>query len=350
MAGRDVTLEAWDVDPGAFPTSAAPEERLAFLVRFAVLAPNSHNTQPWRFRVAEHRLDLYADRTRRLPVVDPQDRALTISCGAALGTLRVAAAHLGIGLRVSAQPDRSHPDLLASIVVDDGATVETDLAPLLAAVPMRRSNRRAYEPAPVPAPVIEALVAAAAAEGVVAKPVLTDQERASVADLVAAGDRAQLADRAFRAELAAWIRPNRSAAADGMRGHAFGMGDLVSRLGPWFIRTVDTGRSQAAKDRGLAAGSPLLLLLATGTDGVEPWLRTGQALQRVLLTARTARLWSAHLNQPVEVPGLRPQLASLLGVEGRPQLLLRLGAATGAPPPSPRRPMPEVLELGTRAP
>lgn len=58
----------------------------------AIRAPSSHNTQPWLFDCRDERIDLLADRTRALPANDPEDRELTISCGCALMTLRVAAA------------------------------------------------------------------------------------------------------------------------------------------------------------------------------------------------------------------------------------------------------------------
>src|SRR5687767_3698769 len=68
-------------------------------VRSAVRAPSSHNTQPWLFRLrGDDVLELYADRSRALPVVDPRDRELTISCGAALFHVRAAlraAGHAG---------------------------------------------------------------------------------------------------------------------------------------------------------------------------------------------------------------------------------------------------------------
>jgi hypothetical protein len=60
-----------------------------------VLAPSGHNTQPWLFNVSGDAVELHADRTRGLPVVDPEDRALVISCGAALFFLRTAIRHFG---------------------------------------------------------------------------------------------------------------------------------------------------------------------------------------------------------------------------------------------------------------
>ncbi|HEX8385847.1 MAG TPA: nitroreductase family protein, partial [Rubricoccaceae bacterium] len=79
----------WALPEEEFPGLINDAERLRFLVRYAVLAPSARNTQPWRFHVAGNTLELWADRTRGLPVVDPAGRELTISCGAALYHLRL---------------------------------------------------------------------------------------------------------------------------------------------------------------------------------------------------------------------------------------------------------------------
>ena len=47
--------------------------------------------------------------------------------------------------------------------------------------------------------------------------------RNAVADLVAQADRLQMADKEFRRELAAWLRPNWSDRGDGMPGFALGL-------------------------------------------------------------------------------------------------------------------------------
>ena len=82
-----------------------------------VLAPSSHNTQPWWFRVGEDTVELFADRTRSLPVNDPFDRELTISCGAALTNLVVAARAGSLEPQVDVLPDPGEPDLLARVVL-----------------------------------------------------------------------------------------------------------------------------------------------------------------------------------------------------------------------------------------
>ncbi len=43
------------------------------LVRYATLAPSSHNTQCWRFALQEQAITILPDLTRRCPAVDPDD-------------------------------------------------------------------------------------------------------------------------------------------------------------------------------------------------------------------------------------------------------------------------------------
>ena len=85
------------------------------------------------------------------------------------------------------------------------------------------------------------------------------------------------------------------------------------------------------------------MLLGTGEDRPRAWLAAGQALALMLLAATAEGGRAAFLNQPVEVPALRPRLRAAAGLEGVPQLLLRLGRAAEAPA-SARRDAASVLE------
>lgn len=136
------------------------------LVRYAVLAHSGHNTQPWLFGVDDGGLDLLADRTRALPVVDPHDRELTISCGAALDHLRVAGAAFGHRADIATLPDPGSPDLLATVRLDAGHRAPSrEDAALFDAIPLRRTNRHRFDHRGVPAQTIAHLVAVAAEEG-----------------------------------------------------------------------------------------------------------------------------------------------------------------------------------------
>jgi hypothetical protein len=306
------------------------------LVRQAVLAPSSHNTQPWLFRVSESAIDLLADRTRALPVNDPVDRELTISCGCALMNLRASAASRGSRLQVQLCPDTEEPDWLASasIAAEMGA-VSTE-AVLSEFIEHRRTYRKRFSAREVEPAAVDRLVEAANEEGAWLRPLLSEPARQQAAMLVAEGDAAQWANPSWRRELAAWMHPRR-------RGDGLTVPALAAPLAQIVIRSFDMGGGVGAKDRELAEASPLLAVLGTSGDHPRDWLLAGQALERVLLLACQQGLQASYLNQPIQVASLRPKLQNLVG-GGFPQILLRLGFPLEGIPAAPRRPVEDVIE------
>jgi len=334
--------DPWQISDRAFPKSDSASEKMRFLLNYAILAPSSHNSQPWLFRIIDDEIELHADRTRALPVVDPDDRELIISCGAALFNLRIAMRHYGYEGIVRTIPDAKKPDLLARIKFGNEKKPTLEENQLFDAIVKRRTNRMPFGTQPVHGSLLRALQEAATKEGAWLHIVLGDEDRNGLADLIAEGDRIQMSDGHFRRELAAWIHPNRTVSHDGTPGYAFGFGALTGYFGPLVVRTFDVGKGQAAKDRQLASGSPVLAVLGTKSDGTSDWLAAGQALARVLLRARVDDVWASFLNQPIEVPDLRTKLVDLLDRKGSPQLIFRMGHGRDVKP-TPRRTPGEVL-------
>ncbi|MCC7288231.1 MAG: nitroreductase family protein [Burkholderiaceae bacterium] len=304
------------------------------LVQAATLAPSSHNTQPWLFRIGGSTIELLADRTRALPVNDPEDRELSISCGCALLNLRIAAAAAGLRAEVLMLPDGSMGDLLARIRVAPIAAPSLD-AELQGAMAERRTYRERFDSTPVDPDVLRSLAEAAASEGATLTVLETPEQRLHAAALVAEGDSVQWANPSWRRELAAWMHPRR-------RGDGLTLPALAVPVAQMVVRTFDMGNGVAAKDRQLADESPVLAVLATAGDTPHDWLAAGQALQRLLLLAVSRGLQASYLNQPVQIASLRPKLQQLTRRPGHAQLLLRLGAPLRALPATPRRPLPDI--------
>jgi nitroreductase len=304
----------------------------------ATLAPSSHNTQPWRFRVRAEDIELIADRTRALPVNDPFDRELTISCGAALFNLRVAAAAAGLDALVEPLPVVGDPDVLARITLATGTGRRLhDAAALDAALPRRRTYRRKFLTQAVERSQIDALCAAAREEGARLAPVDTESLRAAAADLIGEADVLLWGDVQWRRELASWMHPQR-------RNEGFGIPGMTRPAAELIVRSFDMGEGVAARDAQLLHGSPLIAVLGTESDDASTWLRAGQALERVLLRACADGLQASFLNQPVVVPAMRKRLQALIPTVGRPQIILRLGYPATDLAPVDRRPLDEVIQ------
>ena len=316
-------------------TSAPIDEHtLRHLVSRALLAPSSHNTQPWFYEADAESIRLYADRTRALPANDPDDRELIISCGCALFNLRAAAAERGWDLICTTNPDPNDEDLLAEVRI--GGNPDPALSELTAFIDERHTYRKAFEDREVAADALDGLSSAAEAEGAWLEVLGDDERRHAAADLVAEGDASQWADPSWRRELAAWMHPRRS-------GDGLTLPWLALPVARIVERTFDMGNGVGAKDRQLAEGSPVLAVLGTDGDTPDHWLGCGQALQRVLLHAVAFGLQASYLNQPVQVAHLRPKLQNLCRRAGCAQVLLRIGYPQEAVPASPRRPLSDIL-------
>lgn len=302
------------------------------LVQKAIEAPSSHNTQPWLFRLENEAIEIWADRTRALPVNDPFDRELTISCGAAFLNLRVAAAAHGVA--TSVRPGGEDPDHLATIRLGEGR-VESSLAPLAPSIDDRFSTRESFENESLPDTLLADMDAAVELEG--ARLHEVDQEdRSFVGELVAEGDRVQFANPSWRRELASWMHSTRD-------GDGLAMSPWVAPISRLVVRNFDMGDKVGQTDEELAREAPALVAISTARDDEDSWLSAGQALQRALLIAAAQEVQAGYLNQPCQLVEIRGRLAKCLSPGRYPQVLLRLGVAEPPSLRAPRRPVEEVL-------
>ncbi len=330
----------WNVNAADFPAQGTPHQKLEFFLNYAVLAPSTHNSQPWLFRIVGKTVEIYADRTRALPVVDPEDRELVMSCGCALYNLRLTMHHFGYGDETEICPDEENPDLVAEVKLAGEYKPTPAEDALFQAITVRRTNRHRFEDRPVDEALLQELQAAAEAEGAVLK-IIEGDGRLALADLIAEGDQRQMADKRFRRELAAWIHPSRNVSQDGMPAYANTITDVTDSGSAFVIRTFELGDMQANLDYHIAMGSPVLAVLATADDTPADWIKVGAALSRMLLRGQVDGLYASYLNQPVEVPTLRPQVQEMIG-EAIPQLILRLGYGPDTKP-TPRRAVASVM-------
>jgi len=315
----------------ARPPQDSAADALNAAVDRAMLAPSLHNSQPWRFTVHADRLDVRADRTRHLTSIDPSGRELVQSVGAALFNARVTLAARGWAVDVQRCPSPDEPDLLAVLQLVDGPA-DPGLAVLDPLIPKRRTNRRTFD-ATVPTDAeLQSFTAAAVAEDAVLVPVLTGEQHRLVARLTQEADAQQRADPAYLAELAQWT--NRApATGDGIVAAAVPHVDGTA-TDDVPMRDFDTrGEGELPPSSGLGA-ERTMMVLGTLTDDEAARLRSGEAMQRVLLEITRAGWAVSPVTQAVEVPVTRLQLRTGLTWDTWPQMVLRIGHAgpTGATP------------------
>ncbi len=307
------------------------EEITRYVVARAIWAPSVHNTQPWRFTAeGGPHLSLYADTGRRLAAADPEGRELMISCGAALFSVRLALRSLGYIPETCVLPDPAQPALVARVSWRERAAADEFERRLSGHLLTRRTHRGAFDPEPLPPDTLAALRAGAAREGAVLRIVADDGHRAALAAVVQAAEHQVRYDGERLRELTRWTPAPGSACRDGVpatsylaraehtepdfpgrdfaRGHGWGLPPL----------TLATAHRAA----GVAS------LLTTAADRPADWVHTGQALQRILLTASVCGAAVALHSQPTELPLLREFIRTQLSDDAYPHLVLRIGLVT----------------------
>jgi nitroreductase len=338
-------------------TTSTLDEALEAAAGIGGFAPSIHNTQPWHWRVTAPVLELRAVRDRQLAATDPAGRLLTISCGAALHHARIALAAQGLRVTVQRRPDPGDPDLLARITVTDRGGASAATTRLLDAIRDRHTDRRPVSSAPVDATALVDLARAAAAEGGHLHVLRPD----GVIELAAAAARAQRVenqDPDVVEELAYWVggsnTPSVAGASATGGGETVGLpADVIPATPP---RTIVPGRDFGHGGTLPISESPIsgghdraatYAVLYTDEDQPEAWLRAGEALSAVWLTATERGLSVLPLSAAVEVEATRATLRRLLSGLGEPMLVLRIGVPEPGPVPHTARLDPEqTIEHG----
>jgi hypothetical protein len=325
----------WEVSFQDFPSMLPIQEQLKFLLQYAVLAPSTKNTQPWRFSIGENTIGVFADLTRWQPVADRGRRELYISLGCALENLLVAGEQFGFRHDVSYFPQSTNEELAAIVTFLPGGTpsiYRTGIA--LATITARHTQHGPYRDEPVTEEVRCRLLQSCSAAGL--RVDLTDDPatRSRVIELNLHADEMEFADPEFRKELGYWVGQG-----------VYGTPRLVSRLEGLLLSRVNLGRAIGKRNAAVLSSASLIGLISARTDDRTSQIRTGQALERLWLHATRIGIALQPMSQALEIPSLRAELARVILESGWiPEQVFRIGyAMRPAKQHTPRRSPDQVL-------
>lgn len=330
----EISLEPWRISEDDFPAGGTRGEQIRFLLRYAILAPSSHNSQPWRFSVSDRHVDVFMDKDRWLTVADADRRELRLSIGCALENLLIAAEHFGLKHDVAYFPEPGDDDLAATVRFDsDGSPSSVRPPVLFEMIAARRTSHMQHDGRSISEDVQKRLRECCVEEGIYLYLTSAVATKRRIDELIMRADLIQFADPAFRRELAYWI-------GEGV----FGTSRLMSKLLKMAVARVNLGRSQSRRDSALVMSSPVFGIFGSSGDDRTTQIRMGQVFERMCLLAASMDLWTQPMSQIVELPELRDEVAQIIPERNiMPEHPFRLGYA--APPlPTPRRPLEQVIE------
>lgn len=299
------------------------------LVRYATLAPSSHNTQCWKFQIEKQTISILPDFLRRCAAVDPDNHHLFVSLGCATENLVQAARAFGIqgeanfdasqngGIKVSLSPSHA---------------VTTDL---YQAIPERQCTRSEYDGLALSSAEISRLEKAGTGNGVYVLIFSEKEALEKILEYVTQANTAQMNDHAFVEELKRWIRFNNDEAistGDGLSTLTTGNPSTPSWLGRLLFEEFFTAKSENDKYAKHVRSSAGIAVFVSEVNDPVHWIEVGRCYQRFALQSTAMGIRNAFLNQPVEVSNLRQQFATFLNVKHhRPDLVVRFGRGPKMP-------------------
>jgi nitroreductase len=315
------------------------------IIESAAAAPSIHNTQPWQFTVvADDLLEVHADPDRALWVSDPRARALYMSCGAALFNIKTAIRMTGFNPLVWPLP---HPEfsplVLAAVQAEPGRPPTFAEREMYEAIWQRHTNRNPFTSEAIAEPMLSALEQAAGFEFATLR-LLPSTEAAVVLELAAEASAELADDVEHRIELQKWI--GTTSATDGIPAEA--LPSQPSRRTAPVRGDLAAASVAVTRPAGDYEEFPQLAVLTTARDEPADWLRAGQALQRVLLTATVHGLSASFLYQSIELRDMRGDAAPPWPFPENPQIVIRLGYGK-QPVATPRRAIDDVLTRAAAA-
>lgn len=311
------------------------------LVRYATLAPSSHNTQCWKFALGgdSHAITILPDLSRRCPAVDPDDHHMFVSLGCAAENLvQAALAHgLKAEVRFDATLDAVHIAL---------APAPAQATPLFNAIASRQCTRGDYDGKPLSSAELTLLEGAGTSTDVHMLLITERTAMEGVLEQVVQANTAQMADPAFVKELKTWIRFNGTEAVrtgDGLFSATTGSPAIPTWLGELAFGWIFRAKSENDKyARQIRSSGGIAVFIGQAADKTH-WVEVGRCYERFALQATALGIRNAFVNQPVEIAAMRPQFSSALGLGvPRPDLVVRFGRGP-AMPRSLRRPVDAVL-------
>jgi nitroreductase len=323
------------------PATAVETEVIEDVVRTACRAPSLHNSQPWQWVFNRGQLRLFLDQSRVMDT-DHSAREALISCGAALDHLRVAMAAAGWQSRIDRFPNPSSPNHLASIEFDSVDFVTDRDRRRADAICVRRTDRLPFS-APTDWESFEPVVSTSVDRIAVHLDVICEDLHPRLVEAAEIAESLRLYDTPYHNELHWWTAPFE--ASQGIPYSALVSAAEGDRVGVGRIFPVSRRPERRLE---IPEDHAKVLLLSTNEDGRTDALACGEALSATLLECTMAGLATCPITHLTEVSVTRELIKRLVDRDAIPQVLVRVGVVPvteKAPPPTPRRPMSEVLKL-----
>lgn len=341
--------KAWKIDENDYPRNGTLKNKIKFFLGYAILAPSTHNTQPWKFKIENNSVDIFPDWNYKLPYADQNNRDLFISLGCCITNILSAASYFNFGYKIIINSS-SQENAFIRINFLENEKVDYSLASLFPFITKRYSNKLKYLVKPIEQNIIKQLEKLNKNENI---SIILSVDKSVNHNVAVLHERAISNfsnNKLFRRELSSWLRQNNTNLEDGMPGFVVGSKPIQTIVGRLLIEYIPfIFKFLGRKDKLLIENSPVIGIIACKDDSIVSWINVGTAFEKFALKTISFGISLTIMDAIVQDRGFLGNLAQLFFLKNmKPKILFRIGYSDTKKYHTPRRNLEKVLiEEGT---
>lgn len=330
----------WDIKKNDFPQGGTLQDKIRFVLGYAILSPSTHNSQPWLFKVENGSCKIYYDKNLKIPEADPLGRDLYISMGCMVENLAIAANYFGIfkDLKIVLQDN-----FIVEVYFQENGEKDSNLNYLVDVMPKRINARGLFESKLLPES-IQAEMMSFKKDIRIRTDFVTSKEKINkLSALTAEGLKLAYKKPSFRKEMSGWMHNNLSTAKTGLPGYSLRMPLILSFIIPTLVRFFDLSPLLAKLNYKSMASAPLICIFSSEESNPSTWFETGRTAQRFMLHLNSKSIRTSIFVASIEIGDLYKKVQEVLGGSLIPQFLFCAGYMNSVQKHSPRHNLEDKL-------
>lgn len=337
--------EAWEISVSDFEKQKTDYDKLLFFLGFGILAPSSHNSQPWEFQldVDNFSVAVFKSKVRALPFGDPQDDLLYVSIGCAIENIIIATDYFGYTTDVTYEED-TKVELCATLKFKQDHEQSLNGENLIHQIQRRIVNRGKYELKKPSADFLKKIQQFSNEDHKIV--IIQDSETITHIGKIVNHASIQLMDSSlFRKELSTHVKNNFTKSHVGIPAFGMQIPDALSLFVPTLIRFFNMDKLSKQQNETLFTKyTPLIVILTSKNDTKKDKLISGRIYQMISLNAISENIKTSPWGAVSVRSESKQELREVLNTEFYPEFLFRMGYNKEDPHHSPRLLVNSVLK------
>lgn len=318
-------------------------ERLRFILLYGILAPSTHNSQPWLFKIRDTLIEVYSNPKYCLPYADPLKRDMYISIGCCLENIIKAGRYFRIFEKLEIVLKEELVAILSFKDVLENKDPDLDFKEYLEAIKTRQNVRGLFENKNIEESIIDEIKSLNDFEDIEVLFLKDKTKIEEMAKLTAEGIRRAYTDKNFRKEMSKWIYPDLiKTRKDGIPTSSLKAPFPFSILLPYLIRYLNIGKKLSELNKLSIASAPLSIGIFSKNNNPESWIKVGMLSERIMLYLKTKEIKTSIFVAAIEM-GLTNEVKNLFGTELEPQFHFCAGYMKSNDKYTPRRSIDEFI-------